>query len=335
MSLRIRNSREINYCRENEKKQWHTDMKKYRREHLEEFWDTQTQGENLWIHDYKRDTHNQNLINLNNQRTKIARSAWNTRKQMDYLEKRKSNVLEKMRLHDIKLMSRDTTKRLMLDSMELYSKRDWPTLATLDMNIDTSKIIPQTIMRNQEYHDKLQRLAMYADMGDYKKMQEVLDNKQIMTRKNVMLQPLYRDLKSQIRFMSYTPEFQLIQEYLQSRKLLAEQMQSKGKTESDAALNKLQTHYADLLRIHNRKILTNPTHRLRYLQQRLENIMELLNIWQQYIDVIYMTEQESIMLDHMATCDQIDGLMNMSVAQRLENKETNERINMIFGKDED
>jgi tyrosyl-tRNA synthetase len=64
------------------------------------------------------------------------------------------------------------------------------------MRVDTSKIIPQTILNNQEYHDKLQQLAMYADMGDHKRMQQVLDNKKVMERKNLLLQPIFRDLKS-------------------------------------------------------------------------------------------------------------------------------------------
>jgi len=112
-----------------------------------------------------------------------------------------------MRMHDIKNMAKMTQKRLMLDAMEIYSQREWPTLADLDMKIDTTKIIPQTILRNSEYHTKLQKLAMYADQGDLKNMQKVLDNKSIMDRKNQLLQPLFRDLKSQIRHMSYTAEF--------------------------------------------------------------------------------------------------------------------------------
>jgi hypothetical protein len=37
---------------------------------------------------------------------------------------------------------------------------------------------------------------MYADMGDHKRMQQVLDNKKVMERKNLLLQPIFRDLKS-------------------------------------------------------------------------------------------------------------------------------------------
>jgi hypothetical protein len=39
----------------------------------------------------------------------------------------------------------------------------------------------------------------------------------------VLLQPIFRDLKSQIRHMSFSPEFKLIREYISQRKLLINQ----------------------------------------------------------------------------------------------------------------
>ena len=53
MGLRIRQAREINYQFENERKQWHQDMKVSRKEHLKAFWETQTQAENMWLQEYQ------------------------------------------------------------------------------------------------------------------------------------------------------------------------------------------------------------------------------------------------------------------------------------------
>jgi hypothetical protein len=61
---------------------------------------------------------------------------------------------------------------------------------------------------------------MLADQGDNKKMQQLLDNEQIIEQKNVLLQPIFRDLKSQIRHMSFSPEFDILREYLSKRSLL-------------------------------------------------------------------------------------------------------------------
>jgi hypothetical protein len=64
---------------------------------------------------------------------------------------------------------------------------------------------------------------MFADQADHKKMQQILDNTEIIDQKNVLLQPIFRDLKSQIRHMSFSPEFKLIREYISQRKLLINQ----------------------------------------------------------------------------------------------------------------
>jgi hypothetical protein len=41
--------------------------------------------------------------------------------------------------------------------------------------------------------------------------------------------------------------------------------------------------------------------------------MELLNVWQSYVDVIYMTETQITMMDHIGSSEDVDGLMNVSV----------------------
>jgi hypothetical protein len=65
-------------------------------------------------------------------------------------------------------------------------------------------------------------------------MQQILDNEEIIDQKNVLLQPIFRDLKSQIRHMSFSPEFKITREYISQRKLLINQ--TKGRlSEKDTA----------------------------------------------------------------------------------------------------
>lgn len=139
-----------------------------------------------------------------------------------------------------------------------------------------------------------------------------------MEKKNTLLQPIFRDLKSQIRFMSYTPEFKLIQEYLSNRESLRSATVHLSPAQQEKALCELQNSYADLLRIHNRNIKQKPGKRLEYLQKRLEDIIELLNIWQQYVDVIYMPESETRYLHKMVEDDQIDSMVNSTAIDRLQ-----------------
>lgn len=131
-------------------------------------------------------------------------------------------------------------------------------------------------------------------------MQSVLDNDAIMAKKNLLLQPLFRDLKSQIRHMSYTNEFALIQEYLTQRKELEKAMVGRGPEKTARVVRQLENSYADLLRIQNNKFVNDPKVRLMTLRDRLENMLELLNCWQQYVDVIYMSEMETNYMEKFA-----------------------------------
>jgi hypothetical protein len=63
-------------------------------------------------------------------------------------------------------------------------------------------------------------LAFYAEQGDHESMQKLLDKEDVMEKKNVLLQPLFRDLKSAIRYMTYTDEYKLIKEYIENRALM-------------------------------------------------------------------------------------------------------------------
>ena len=90
---------------------------------------------------------------------------------------------------------------------------------------------------------------MYAEQGDHKAMQQVLDNQGAMDKKNQLLQPLFRDIKTQIRHMSYTPELEVVREYLSNRTLLQEKTKTMPKKKREDALIKLQTSYASLLKV--------------------------------------------------------------------------------------
>ena len=78
-------------------------------------------------------------------------------------------------------------------------------------------VLPQTILNYGEYQQKLQNLAFFAEQGDHESMQKLLDKEDVMEKKNVLLQPIFRDLKSAIRHMTYTDEFKIIKEYLDNR----------------------------------------------------------------------------------------------------------------------
>ena len=183
----------------------------------------------------------------------------------------------------------------------MEAAKHWPNMTNLQSKIEADVIIPQTVLNYQEYQNKLQRLAMYAELGDYTAMQSVLDNQLVLEKKNQLLQPIFRDLKSQIRHMSYTPEYEIMRDYLNQRKQIESSVKAQASEEwKTKSLTQLRELYAILLSKREQKIRSNVSMRLKTLQKRLENIFELINLWNQYIEVIYMPEAEVNMIDQLA-----------------------------------
>lgn len=126
----------------------------------------------------------------------------------------------------------------MLDAMVIESRR-WPKLNDLDKSISTNIILPQTVLNYAEYQEKLQRLAFYAEQGDNEAMQKVLDKEEVITKKNGFLQPLYRDIKTAVKHMTYTPTFKLMREYLRNRQLILEAL-PEGSAKAEQGIADLQ-----------------------------------------------------------------------------------------------
>jgi hypothetical protein len=51
-------------------------------------------------------------------------------------------------------------------------------------------------------------------------MQKLLDKEEVIEKKNLFLQPLFRDLKSIIRHMTYTDEYRVLKEYVSNRNII-------------------------------------------------------------------------------------------------------------------
>lgn len=89
----------------------------------------------------------------------------------------------------------------------------------------------------------MQRLAFYAEQGDFEALQKLMDNEEIMKKKNHFLQPIYRDLKTLIRHMTYTEEYKLMREYTYNRQLILNAIDEESEKAQDG-LKELKAQYA-------------------------------------------------------------------------------------------
>lgn len=70
-----------------------------------------------------------------------------------------------------------------------------------------------------------------------------------MEKKNVLLQPLFRDLKSIIKHMTYTEEYRILKEYIDNRNLITACSPIES-TKAQEGIKLLEQEYAKLLKIH-------------------------------------------------------------------------------------
>lgn len=175
-----------------------------------------------------------------------------------------------MRNHDIAEGKRRLENRYKLDAMTIDSRR-WPKLDDLDNTIATNVILPQTVLNYADYQNKLQRLAFYAESGDHEAMQKLLDKEDVMAKKNSLLQPLYRDLKTTIKHMTYTPEYKIMRQYVRNRALILNAL-PEGSSKAKDGIKALETQYAKLLRNQRIRMRKDVTFKLSVIQKRLEDM---------------------------------------------------------------
>ena len=93
-------------------------------------------------------------------------------------------------------------------------------------------------------------------------MQSILDKEEVITKKNNLLQPIYRDLKSAISSMTFTPEYKLMREYIRNRALILNALPENSE-KAQKGLAELKLNYAKLLKNQHNKMKNDAGLRLR------------------------------------------------------------------------
>lgn len=124
-----------------------------------------------------------------------------------------------------------------------------------------------------------------------------------------------------------------MREYLHKRRELINATKGRiGDEELEGALRELQLNYARLLSLRQRKIKYNLNLRVQTLHQRLEDIFELLALWQQYVEIIYMPDWEMDWLKSTMEIEARDD--SMSYANKMKEHDIQKRLNLLFGPDQ-
>lgn len=162
-------------------------------------------------------------------------------------------------------------------------------------------------------------------------MQAILDSQNVIEQKNLLLTPIFRDIKTQIRHMTYTPEYLVMREFMDNRNKMLEITEgTMPKEKRDAILGSLTHKYAKLLALKQKEMNESWKGRVNVLEQRLEDMFKLLTLWQKYVDVIYMPETEINLLNQIKPEDIYPE--EDTFLQQQEHQELSERVQSLFGK---
>jgi hypothetical protein len=95
-------------------------------------------------------------------------------------------------------------------------------------------------------------------------MQKILDKDDSIAKKNSFLQPLYRDLKTTIKHMSFSEEYKLMRQYIRNRALILNAL-PEGSSKANEGLSALQSQYALLLRNQRLRMKSNPGYKIKVI----------------------------------------------------------------------
>ena len=177
-------------------------------------------------------------------RSSICTIALETQKKFEQLAQREQKLLQNMRKYELSRGRQALENKYKLDAMQIDSRR-WPDPKDLDGSVTTDFILPQTMLNNTEYQKKLSKLAFYAEQADYEAVQKVLDSKDALKSKNMLLQPIYRQLKTCIRRMNDDSDQKILREYYDNRLLILKSLPAESQKANEALL-KLKDQYKKL-----------------------------------------------------------------------------------------
>jgi hypothetical protein len=154
------------------------------------------------------------------------------------------------------------------------------------LHIDqTAPTPPPTVIDNGMYYERLQNLAFLSEQGRYDDVEKVLKNQEIVDEKNIYLQPLYRQLKAWIRYISKTEEAEIKRKYkqriagiLSSNSELKEQQIEALSVEFHDEINAMKERDAQ------------PSAMLKKIERHVTSLFHLLLVWVHYTEVIYAHE---------------------------------------------
>jgi hypothetical protein len=218
------------------------------------------------------------------------------------------------------------------DLLSMLDKQseDWLTPANIDEKLETqmNTILPPTILSHVDYYNKINRYAELIEQGFTEEAEKLKLNKKIIDYKNKQLEPLYHELKTLIKHLTYTEESSVFDLYIETVNRLRYHF------ENHQGIEPIVEHFNGLFK----KLITlirmeyeNPNSKLELIESQLKSLVMILVVWIRYVEIIYMTDEEvQKILDMEANPNQQKPLREKTLDEIMEEGDAKELKSYYF-----
>lgn len=262
-------------------KKWRNDFEASRTQHREDFWEIQTEVENDWINSYnrallkkfyKRSTSNRDaVIRIANRTTELAEERAEKQKQKDSAKKLRDEEYSRTLLR----------KQELVQIMNIESSK-WITIDNYKEKITENLIIPENL-DHSSYYAQLRESSEVAGLGKLAPFGSDFNNKEETEIKNRMIVPIFANVRSAIKRLSYTPLQPLFEDFEAAKSRLYSY---------PSKIEEISKVYRAIAQAWKDKEKKDVNVYLTRLIEQVNLLTTLITEWNQYITITKYDDQE-------------------------------------------
>jgi hypothetical protein len=266
--------------------QWRQAVKDKISQYRTEFWESQREVEDRWLANYNAKLLAKHKVQQIKRKESVIRIAKHTQDLLaaQAAERKAQKEIEGRRAAHKREVDRWTLKHIQAMNLNV---RNWFTPENMEKNLKESLVLP-TAIDQSIYYSHLRTQTLMADMGKIEGVTDYYNNRTETLLRNTLLIPVFANLKSLIKHLTYTPAHALEIDYASSLQLLVET----GRAE-EAELKELRQKYIE---VYEASLTEQSEVYLAKVQRQLNLLLQLLRNWQQYVGVLKLDDLQAASL---------------------------------------
>ena len=256
-------------------------MKSARKQLYSEFWESQRNVENEWVDNFNKvqlEKHRKQVIKRKESVIKISKA---TSDHLDWVRRRDEDAQNRADLRAAKKAEKVEMISKWVDRLNVESE-NWITKENYHEKITEELIIPEAI-HSTSYYEKLRQKSYLSELGSPQTRFDGFNNRAETKLRNSFLFPIFIEIKSAVKHLTWTEQHKLEHEFKTDKALLL--LEDIPKVEE---VPKLRDLYKNLAKAQ----LDQETQeaKLQKLYDYLRTLQTLLLNWQKYINIAQMDE---------------------------------------------